>query len=393
MACLLKLPGDGTRGVLTVTTQERDHVIRADAAVAERIAALKDRWIVGLHHNWHDHAFRYDPLYDFSMAGAEDLIEVDGREVPLVELDACNFVPACFRPGGEPFWDLLYVARPVAFKGMPTFLQTVRVLYDAGHDLRVLCLCPMPPYDPASADTVLYDLRERYEALFDDREQERFTLLTMDFRYPFPLDLPTLAHFYRSSRVFAHFADDERRCRVAGYAWATGLPVVGTAAVGSLLPEQLRSRPRFFEARPADPASFADAILEALDAPSYDPQTTRTEVSEEHTHARLRARLDELFADAGAGDADMALGNLGLRLGRHHGISSGPNRVPMTLSALLDRLARVDDGLRAALAAPDPELALASAAWEAPSEVAPTVRRPAPGRGRPRLLARLARRG
>jgi hypothetical protein len=174
MACLLKLPDERSRGVLTVTTQERDNVIRADRAVADQLAELKDRWIVGLHHNWHDHAFSYDPLYDFSMAGEEDLVEVSGRDVPLVTLDACNFVPEVFRPAdGEPFWDLLYVARPVAFKGFPTFLETVRRLYDGGHDLRVLCLCPMPPYDRASRDTVLYDIRERYEALFTGAERQR----------------------------------------------------------------------------------------------------------------------------------------------------------------------------------------------------------------------------
>jgi hypothetical protein len=361
MACLLKLPGDGTRGVLTVTTQERDNVIRADAAVAEQLAALKDRWIVGLHHNWHDHAFRYDPLYDFSMAGADDLIEVDGREVPLIELDACNFVPASFHPGGEPFWDLLYVARPVAFKGFPAFLGTVRALYDAGHDVRVLCLCPTPP--ASEGDSSVLDVRAQYEDLFHGAERSRFTLLTMDFDYPFPLDLPTLSHFYRSTRVFTHFADDERRCRVAGYAWATGMPVVGVDAVGSLLPDELRRPPYFYEATTAgDPQAFATAILAALagDRAGYDVEATRAQVSEEHTRAALRARLDELFPDAGAAGAPMALDGLNLRLGRHHGLSTGANRVPMTLGALLDRLDDADDpGLGDALTTADPELALA----------------------------------
>lgn len=376
MACLLKLPGDdGTRGVLTVTTQERDHVIRADAEVAERLAALKDRWIVGLHHNWHDHAFTYDPLYDFSMAGPGDLVEVSGREVPLIELDACNFVPADFHPGGdEPFWDLLYVARPVAFKGMPTFLDTMRVLYDGGHDLRAVCLCPMPPRNAAADGTVLFDLRERYERLFSDAEQDRFTLLTMDFRYPFPLDLPTLAHFYRSSRVFAHFADDERRCRVAGYGWATGMPVVGVEAVGSLLPERLRRPPQFFEAQPAgDPEAFAGAISAAMSshAAGYELEETRRQVSEEHTKDALRGRLDELFDDVDAVRAPMALDGLNLRLGRHHGISTGANRVPMTLAALLHRLEAVDAELAGALASDDPELALASMSGPQVTPVAP----------------------
>ena len=40
------------------------------------IEAIKDRYLIGLHHNWHDWEFRYDPLFDFSMAGEGDLREV-----------------------------------------------------------------------------------------------------------------------------------------------------------------------------------------------------------------------------------------------------------------------------------------------------------------------------
>jgi hypothetical protein len=57
--------------------------------------------------------------------------------------------------------------------------------------------------------------RDTYEKLFSDAEQDRFNLLTLDFRYPFPFDLPTLAHFYRSSRVFAHFALDDPEMTLA----------------------------------------------------------------------------------------------------------------------------------------------------------------------------------
>ena len=182
-------------------------------------------------------------------------------EFPVIGLDACNFTPSVFSPGSQPFWDVLFVARAVYFKRIPQFFDAIRTLYDQGHELRVLLLCPMPPYDPAEAKTVFYGIRESYSKLFDEDEQDRFTLLTMDWRYPFPLDLPTLAHFYRSSRVFVHTADDERRCRVAAYAWSSGLPVVGLPPIGSLLSKDLRRPPWFFEAR--RDRDFAPLIIEA----------------------------------------------------------------------------------------------------------------------------------
>src|SRR3954467_1349603 len=167
MACLLKAPEPSAKGVLVFTTQERDNVIGDDDELRASIESLKDRWVVGLHHNWHDHDFKRDPLFDFSMAGEGDLI---GDPVPLLTLDACNFVPPEFTPGGEKFWDLLYVARPVFFKGFDRFLDSVRRLYDGGRRDRILCLCPVPPYDPANAETVMYDIEQVYEQRFTREE-------------------------------------------------------------------------------------------------------------------------------------------------------------------------------------------------------------------------------
>jgi glycosyltransferase involved in cell wall biosynthesis len=378
MACLLKAPSSSGTGVLVLTTQERDNVIAQDPDVRGAIDALKGRWVIGLHHNWHDHDFKRDPLFDFSMAGEDDLT---GDPVPLVTLDACNFVPPEFQPGGEPFWDLLYVARPVFFKGFDRFLEAVRELYDGGRTDRILCLCPMPPYEPDSAGTVMYDLEEIYEQRFTVEERRRFSLITMRFDYPFPLDLPTLAHFYRSARVFAHFAPDERRCRVAAYAWASGMPVVGTEAVGSLLPADLRRPSAFFEV--GDATGYVERIVEAIDTPPDDATAAAAAYfSPESSQGSLRRQLDELFPGLGLADAQTyAAAGLDIRLGRHHGISTGPNRVQMSVAELA-RLMHDDEAAvaDAMLRHDDPEIALAPQLSREPVGAAPERRRLLPWR-------------
>jgi glycosyltransferase involved in cell wall biosynthesis len=362
---------------VTFTTAERDQAINADESTRVAIAALKPRWIIGLHHNWHDHAFRYDPLFDFSMAGEEDLIEVDGIEVPLVTLDACNFVPDCFEPGhGEPFWDLLYVARPVFFKGFGQFLDAVRELYDGGHHLRVLCIAPVPT--PSLTDETVTDVRARYDELFSPAEQDLFNLLTLEFRYPFPFDLPTLAHFYRSSRAFVHFAPDERRCRVAAYAWATGIPVIGMEPVGSLLSPPLRRAPFFHCVDRYE--QFPDRILEALEATSVEADfgPARREVTPPETIQRLFSRLHQL-TDRVAPTVPTTGGafeGLDIRLGRHHGLASGTNAVAMKVGELVSVLAgdepRVAEAVRLTS---DPEVALSAETAPVAPPVAPPRRR------------------
>ena len=381
MACLVAAPSEHGKGVITFTTPERDQVILKSPELQNSIRSMKDRWVIGLHHNWHDHDFTYNDLFDFSMAGEEDLKERHGRPFPLLTMDACNFAPDCFYPGsGERFWDILNIGRAVFFKGIPDFLTAMRALYDRGRMFRALFVCPVPPVDGSKSTTILHDVRDRYNALFSPAERKLFTLMTIDWDYPFPLDLPTLAHLYRSSKVFVHCGADERRSRVAAYAWASGLPVVARDSVGSLLPRSLRHPPCFYEV-PAG-VGFAERLEEAVlafDATSGTSCPARHVVAAEHTKTQLQAQLAQLFARMGLPFAPgaLALDGLDIRLGRHHGISIGDNRVPQTISDLLAYLASArPTEIAKDLSHPMPELAIAGRKQEAAAAPAalPTAR-------------------
>lgn len=371
MACLIRPATSRTKGVLTLTTQERDRLIYRFPDLRQQLRALKQRYAIGLHHNWHDYALQYDELFDFHMAGVEDLMEREGKPIPLIPMDACNFSPPCFRAGhAEKFWDVLFVARAVAFKGIPEFFQAIRALFDQGHRLRVLFICPVPP-DKGTGS--LHDVRKQYETLFNDAEQELFTLLTTHFRYPFPFDLETLSHYYRSSRVFAHSAPDERRCRVAAYAWASGLPVVGMAPVGSVLSPDLRRPPYFFET--TDYAAFPAKILEAIATskaePDFDP--VKAEVATERSIEVLNAHVDRIFANHGWPLAERQGWHEGLdiRLGRHHGLPAGVNRLDQDIGALFQYLLAMEDVPTASLrAAVDPEAKIAELSPRVPRALA-----------------------
>jgi glycosyltransferase involved in cell wall biosynthesis len=363
MACILKAPSKDSKGVVIFTTPERDICIK-DNTLQKRIWSLKDKWLVGLHHNWHDHKFVYNPLFDFSMAGEEDLREASGKSVPLLPMDACNFVPECFKPSrGEKFWDILYVARAVFFKKIPEFFQSIRSLYDRVYKCRVLFICPVPPYDRKQESTVFYKVRDFYDEMFSEEEKDLFTLLTLDYRYPFPFDLPTLAYFYRSSRIFVHSADEERRCRVAAYAWASGIPVVGMSCVGSLLPKDLRIPPFFYEASAY--SRFPDRIIQALNdsySNTNDFENVREYVSVNYTIPTLQRWLETLFHSHGL-DFDgkhLSYANLDIRLGRHTVLGCGLNTVGSPLRGFIDILQSPEEVICKLISEhQDPEIELA----------------------------------
>jgi hypothetical protein len=359
MACILKPPHGDAPGVVTFTTPERDRVIRPRPELSAQLMALKHRWVIGLHHNWHDFRFRRGDVFDFNLAGETDLRTRLGRRIKVLDLDACNFCPSDLRPArAEKFWDLLFVAHPTYLKRYPVLFQAIRSLYDGGHDLRVLAICPMAPYDPSEAATFMFDVRDIYESMFSASEQDNFTLLTLDFRYPFPLDLPTLAHFYRSSRMLIHTPADERRCRVAAYAWAAGLPVIARASVGSLLPRELRRSPFFYEVGPDD--DYAGAVEHALS--EYDPGAdfgpVRAVTSVDETPPLLDQRLAEVFTQRGrlVNTAPLTIQAADIRLGRHHGFGDHPGTVPQVLGDFLRYLEeRPEEELADDLQQPDPE--------------------------------------
>jgi len=351
MACLIKPPLGGALGCVSFTTPERDLFIRQDANTLAAIESLKSRFLVGLHHNWHDFDFVYDPLFDFSMAGDADLIERGGQAFARTPIDCCNFVPAPFfeTRSPHPFWDVINVTREAYFKGHAEFLNAIRTLYDRGHRLRVLHLCPVQR--PKPDENPIPEIRRHYEAMFSMEERRLFTLMTMDWDHPRPLDLETLAFFYHAARVFVHTAPDERRCRIAAYAWASRMPVVARDNVASILPDALQKPPFYFGYD--DDAKLPDAILAAVQASDADWEPVLENFRPSNAATRLSDFLDEVAAGRGKSMSPGPINSshMDFRLGRHHiATMGGPNELPQTVIGFCQALVTRSDEELAAIA-------------------------------------------
>lgn len=329
MACLLKLPINKSKGVVTFTTQEWK-IIAKDVSLRQQLLCTRERYLTGLHFNWHDYKFSPPSLFDFFMAGKEDLRPIDSKPYCLLPIDACNFTPTSYHPvtADSKYWDVLVVGNPVFFKRPEVVLQTIRQLFNlAKKPLRVLYICPLPKYKFFDEDSVFYDVRAYYEMLFSVEERAFFTLLTTTFDSPNPFDRNTLAFFFRSSRVFLHCATDERRCRIAAYAWCAGLPVIAYPSVASILPEPLRCAPGYFEV--LDDVQYAPQILAALTVVEhYDSAAYVAELSEISTVHKLKNELISIFSSKNIPFEGALLDkNLDRRLGWHHqgigGVSNG----------------------------------------------------------------------
>ena len=346
MATILKAPSlkDGSKGVVVFTTQDRDNFIVGDNKLENRIQNLKNDWIIGLHHNWHDHKFKYNPIFDISFAGEGDLIETSNTKFNQIHLDACNFTPEFFKfSNNDKNWDILYVARAVFFKKIPEFFKIIRELYDNQKYYRVLLICPIPDEckKKFKGSTIFCNVREEYDNLFSEEEKKLFTLLTTDYNNSFPFDLKTLSFFYSSSKIFVHSAVNEKRCRVVGYAHASGMPVVCLEDPASLMPKSFRKSPLVYVAKSyQDFPHLIDKAIDCVDSESYSIENMLPaikECSEAYSKKRLKEMLDS-YLSLNTNLDEYNLNDLDIRLGRHHGLGNNRNSCGWAISNLVSYL-------------------------------------------------------
>ena len=319
MACILIPPIANNKGVMSITTPEAKKYF-ADPRLIDEFIKVKQKYYVGLHHNWHPVEKQLDDIFDFHFLCARDLV-VKHSNSPLIELDACNFTSKDFEAQSlEKIWDVLIVGRTGYFKRPFKALETIRRLMDSDLTITILYICPFTT--ELQDRNVQQELLNLYENMFSIEEKSRFVFLNPSANSPFPLSRKHLALFYRSSRVFVHFADTETRSRVAAYAFVAGLPVVGKACIGNILPKELSARPHFYEVADDDYVSEIQAAL-SNKFPT-DLSGMRSILSEDMSLKTLVNSINKTCLPETEFDVNQFWRmNLDMRLGAHHfGIES-----------------------------------------------------------------------
>lgn len=338
MACFVKLPNSGEKGVLTFTTVEYSNFISKNEKLHNSLSKLKNRWVLGLHHNssHKNHNFTPDPLFDFHIAGHGDLKSPAGIPFYQIEMDCSNFCPDFFENNNlnyKKFWDILIIARNVRFKSLDDTLKIARKIFNI-KPIRILAIVShdkLHQKNVGPSETI-----ENYLNMFNSEERKFFTLMTPSIDYPFPFDLETLSFFYHHSKIFLHTAKEERHPRVVAYAWAAGLPVIAPEQVGSLLSQDMKNPPGFWKYETEDEA--ASNIFKALKTPLTEEQTKMYSKNflSKHNLFRFKEEIKKLFIflKIHFTDSRWILFDLDIRLARHHDGIQSRNSMPMTLNEL-----------------------------------------------------------
>jgi len=329
MACIVKTPQNGSKGVLVVTDGEYRDWLMANPAMRSRFERLRGHWLVAVHANSAiPQTYTPDPLVDVFIAGPGDIASAGPSPLPQIAMDCSNFSPDFFAPasGQDKFWDALFVSRNQPFKSLDKLFDIVRALFDQ-KPLRVLAVIAHTSLEDLASSQPL----KLYQEKFTAKERKLFTLLAPWVDYPFSLDLPTLAQLYHKSRLFLHTAIEERHPRVVGYAWAAGLPVVAPNSAAALLPRDLAQPPGFFAFESIQEAACQVHRALAIGAlPDVYSQFHLAPFQIERFKNEIRdlyIRRGETFLDGG-----WRLDDMDIRLARHHDVRAGSNSYRASLN-------------------------------------------------------------
>lgn len=346
MACILKIPDGENKGVISFTTVERDRIIYRNQNIQNQIKNLKDRWSIGLHHNYYDHNFKYDSLFDFSMVQNDLLIQTKDKrnDFPKVYSHTLNFTPQIFHPTkNEKYWDILHVSRAQKTKGIEEFFKVVKKLFDKGYYYKTLLICSIPEKGDFSNKNLVHNTRELYDEIFTKNEQEYFTYLSLDYNPPYPLSIDVISHFYKNSKILLNSGGDERHGRVNAYAWACGMPVVALERMEEHLPENLVKEPIIYSSDKY--SDFPELVIKALgyvddDYNIKDFEEVINFSSETYNSEKIIKNLQPFYSntDKTSDSKYFNLNNLDKRIARHHGFGASTNGVHWSLQELIKYL-------------------------------------------------------
>lgn len=317
MACILKLPSIKNKGIISFTSQEQKFFINEND---ENLKKLKKKYFIGIHNNWHNYKFKVNKFYDFYLAGRGDLIEIEKKNIPQIELDAINFVPKSFKFQRNKHWDLLIVTRPAKFKKIFEIFNICKKIVSKGK--RILIICPFND-SVKPGEYSFKSIIKEFNSLFSYSERQLINFIHPKYNNNFPLDIDTLSFFYRNSKVFLHLAKEERRPRVCGYAYACGLPVISFKDPASIIPENYQKQPFYYKITNYKQAqSQIFKALKYVDSKKYNKKKMEKTIEYfnlEKTKKKIVNQFERIFKiNLNNDEKSFYLEKLDIRLGRHH---------------------------------------------------------------------------
>ena len=329
MACILKLPTEKSKGVISFTNLEYFYQIKNIGYTKEIIKKIKDNWIICYHPNWEDKKFQANSIFDAVICHKLQFNFTDKNcKIPIIDTASPRMAPSYFKIDENKTWDFFHVSKYEPQKNIEGFFKVIKSALKLRQNLTGILLISVKTKE-------LKKIRNLYHYYFTDKERENFELITLSYDLPFPLSKKILAHFYNASKVTLNTHLNEPGGRVVGYALAAGLPVVGFEDLTRLVSKEFRKEPFFFASD--DQNELANLLIKSINYVEFEyDQKLHKKTSNMFSEIEQSVFLkNQLAAKFNLDNDDWFLDNLDLRLSSHFSTRKSANDYEQSVLSLV----------------------------------------------------------
>lgn len=340
MACILKLPSDATKGIISITNIELQRQVSRPFFPKKCLDIVKDRYFILYHPNWEDHSFSPPDWLDGILARKENFdIEINCRNssVPIFQYSSNIMSPSAFRPASKEhkIWDFCQITRVQKRKNIEGLFRVVKKTFEQNPHLTGVVI--------AAAKDKSYErkLRGIYNKTFSRIEKNQFEFVTLSFDHPFPLSKKFLSHILRHSSVMLNTHLGEPHGRVVGYSLACGNPVVCYETTSRMLHCDYRKPPYIYRAEDGNEEELKNQLQSAIMEDNLKKgEGLRRKIAAYFQSGNMAQHLKQELMQTYSVDAlGWHVYDLDNRLSAHHDGYTTSNSYPLTLRQFLQIVA------------------------------------------------------
>lgn len=222
MACLLKKPEQGSKGILIFNQKEWEAF-----CYIKNLERVKDRYVFGCHVGrfWKNCDWSASQIaqFDFYMSSRNQLpLNFPGK---VIEINSRNFTPEIFTyQGEEKDIDILWINKPHPVKNIEKFLISLKQLFTTYGKFKTVIIAAVSPNELKSPNQ-FFDVGS-YVNSNRDVFGDSVTLIRTKGEGNEGAPNHTMADFYKRAKIFVFYSQAEGESRVVTEALCCGCKVV-----------------------------------------------------------------------------------------------------------------------------------------------------------------------
>lgn len=296
MAHIFKHPNRNNKGILVITHQEIDFILRTPQ-IHEKVKHILQDYYLGVHYGGFSFGAYLPPFCSFYM-GRPSVTDIKVRQPDVfdIPLASGNFTSRVFNENKDAYnyWDIINVSRNGNVKKLKTFFREVKKIYELGHKYNILLVCASREEETEQDHFI--DIADVYYDMFTKEEQEMFTLMRLGKDLEFKgLSKKQLSFFYQSSKVMTLFSEMEGFPGVIPEALLTGTTVViWKHQKGSGHDYLNETNAKLFESYEDAHKTLIDAV-ETYDATNFDFSSLQQDLNEDKSLEKLKEYFVDMY--------------------------------------------------------------------------------------------------